>query len=57
MIRTKCQVSFELQAKVPKIDDQKIDRETEPNSEDENDLGNWLGGRDSNPDTVVQSFP
>ena len=34
--------------------DQKTDRETEPNSEDENDLGKWLGGRDSNPDTVVQ---
>jgi hypothetical protein len=26
-----------------------IDRETEPNPEDENDLENWLGGRDSEP--------
>jgi integrase len=46
---------FQDQAKVPKIDDQKGDRETAPNSESENDLENWLGGRDSNPDNVVQS--
>jgi integrase len=46
---------FQDQAKVPKADDQKIDRETGPNSEGENDLTDWLGGRDSNPDTVVQS--
>jgi hypothetical protein len=32
---------FQDQAKVPKIDDQKIDRETEPYSEDGNDLGDW----------------
>jgi integrase len=46
---------FQDQAKVPRVDDQKVDRETNPNSEAENDLGNWLGGRDSNPDNVVQS--
>lgn len=36
--RDKVSSFFQDQAKVPKIDDQKIDRETEPNSEDENDL-------------------
>jgi integrase len=46
---------FQVQAKVPTIDDQKIDREMELNSDDANDLGSWLGGRDSNPDNVVQS--
>jgi len=25
----------------------KIDRETEPNSEDQNDLEKWLGGRET----------
>jgi Phage integrase family len=30
-------------------------RETSPNYQDDLDLENWLGGRDSNPDTVVQS--
>ena len=32
-----------------------LHRETAANSEDEKDLDDWLGGRDSNPDTVVQS--
>jgi integrase len=30
-------------------------RETGPNYQDDLDLENWLGGRDSNPDNVVQS--
>jgi len=36
------------------MDGQKIDRETAANLEDLNDLETWLGGRDSNRDTVVQ---
>jgi integrase len=52
--RDKVSSFFQVQAKVPRIDDQEIDQEIEPNSEDANDLGNWLGGRDSNPDNVVQ---
>jgi len=47
--RDKVSSFFQDQAKVPKIDDQKTDRKTEPNSEDENDLENWLGGRESLP--------
>ena len=53
--RDKVSSFFQVQAKVPKIDDQEIDPETGPNSDDANDLGSWLGGRDSNPDNVVQS--
>jgi hypothetical protein len=30
------------------------DSETSTNSQEDQDLGDWLGGRDSNPDTVVQ---
>jgi hypothetical protein len=45
---------FQVQAKVPTVDDQEIDPETEPNSDDANNLGSWLGSRDSNPDNVVQ---
>jgi integrase-like protein len=30
-------------------------RETSPNYGDDLDLADWLGGRDSNPDNVVQS--
>jgi hypothetical protein len=37
---------FQDQAKVPKIDDQKIDRETASNLEDENELEAWLAVRD-----------
>ena len=43
-----------LQAGVRKLESGN-DRETERNLEDENDLETWLGGRDSNPDNVVQS--
>jgi len=53
--RDKVSSFFQVQAKVPTIDAENIDPEIEPNSADLNDLGNWLGGRDSNPDNVVQS--
>ena len=53
--RNKVSSFFHEKAKVSGIDDQKIDQATEPKSEDDNDLGEWLGGRDSNPDNVVQS--
>ena len=53
--RDKVSSFSQVEAKVPTIDDETIDHEIEPNSEDANDLGNWLGGRDSNPDNVVQS--
>ena len=53
--RDKLSSFFQVQAKVPTIDDEEIDPETEPNSDDANNLGSWLGGRDSNPDNVVQS--
>jgi hypothetical protein len=52
---TDCQVS------VKNSGEQTLERspdrteETEPNSFDEEDLDSWLGGRDSNPDNVVQS--
>ena len=46
---------FQDQAKVPEADEQEIDQETECNLESENGLENWLGGRDLNPDNVVQS--
>jgi hypothetical protein len=52
--RDKVSRFFQVQAKIPTIDDENIDREIEPNSDDLNELGNWLGGRDSNPDNVVQ---
>jgi len=55
MTRTKFQDSFKKRRKSPPSDQQKERGETEPNAESENDLENWLGGRDSNPDTVVQS--
>ena len=46
---------FQDQAKVPGIARRKRTRKTEVKSERGNDLEDWLGGRDSNPDTVVQS--
>lgn len=52
--RNKVSSFFQVQAKVPQIDDQQIDPEIEPNSEDANDLGSWLGGRDRlNPELDV----
>src|SRR5262249_14230767 len=53
--RDKVSRFFQVQAKVPTIDAESVDPEIEPNSDDLNELGNWLGGRDSNPDNVVQS--
>jgi len=46
---------FQDQAKVPKIDDQKFDRETEPNSEGENDLEKWLAVRDDFRNWIVSA--
>jgi len=46
---------FQEETKVSGIDDQNRVDEIEANVESENDLDDWLGGRDSNPDTVVQS--
>jgi hypothetical protein len=37
---------FQDQAKVPRMDGQEIDPETEANSDSENDLEEWLGVRD-----------
>ena len=45
---------FQEETKVSGIDDQNRVDEIEANLESENDLDDWLGGRDSNPDTVVQ---
>lgn len=47
--RDKASSFVQDQAKVTTIDWQKTDRETAPNSEDENDFEVWLGGRDSKP--------
>ena len=46
---------FQEETKVSGIDDQNRVDEIEANLESENDFDDWLGGRDSNPDTVVQS--
>jgi len=46
---------FQEKAKVSGIDDEQRAQESEANSLDDQDLEIWLGGRDSNPDTVVQS--
>jgi len=45
---------FQERAKVSGVDDQKSDREGRSKSKREKNLDAWLGGRDSNPDTVVQ---
>lgn len=37
-----------------RYDNQKLENPTAPNSPNENYLEDWLGGRYSNPDTVVQ---
>ena len=44
--RDKVSSFFQDQTKVPKIDHRRIDRETELNSESQNDLEAWLGVRD-----------
>jgi integrase len=46
---------FQEQAKVPGIDDQESDRQIQRKRKNQKGLDTWLGGRDSNPDTVVQS--
>ena len=46
---------FQEKAKVSGIDDQKTDREARSKSKRAKKLSVWLGGRDSNPDTMVQS--
>src|SRR6266496_2608844 len=47
--------TLDIRALKAVVDDENNDREIESNSESENDLENWLGGRDSNPDNGVQS--
>jgi len=46
---------FQEKAKVPGIDDEKGDRRIDRKRKNRRGLETWLGGRDSNPDTVVQS--
>ena len=46
---------FQEKAKVPGIDDEKGDRQIRRKRKNQSGLSAWLGGRDSNPDTVVQS--
>ncbi len=53
--RDKVSSFFQDQAKVPRVDKVRERPETEANLLDESDLAKWLGGRDSNPDNVVQS--
>jgi integrase len=55
MTRTKFQVSFKKRRKSPQPDRENASLEPEPNFETDNELETWLGGRDSNPDNVVQS--
>jgi hypothetical protein len=56
MIADKVSSFFQETAKAPGIDDQERDRQIERKRKRQKGLGAWLGGRDSNPDTVVQSF-
>jgi hypothetical protein len=53
--RDKVSSFFQDQAKVPRVEKVRERPETEANLLDESDLAKWLGGRDSNPDNVVQS--
>jgi integrase len=53
--RDKVSSFFQDQAKVPRASKVRERPETEANLLAESDLVNWLGGRDSNPDNVVQS--
>src|SRR2546423_15266715 len=46
---------FQEKAKVPGSGDQKGDRQSERKRKNQRGLSAWLGGRDSNPDNVVQS--
>ena len=50
-----CQVFVKNSPDQPLSDDSEAASETATNSQDDQDLEIWLGGRDSNPDNVVQS--
>ena len=53
--RDKVSSFFQDRAKVPRVEKVRERPEIEGNLLDESDLAKWLGGRDSNPDNVVQS--
>ena len=53
--RDKVSSFFQDQAKVSGIEAQEPDRKIGSKSKRGKELGKWLGGRDSNPDTMVQS--
>jgi site-specific recombinase XerD len=53
--RTFYQVSIKNPSRKPRQSDSNRGAETELNPLQGNSLGTWLGGRDSNPDNVVQS--
>ena len=55
MMLTKFQDSFKKRRKSARSDEAMQASETESNALSDDDLKNWLGGRDSNPDTMVQS--
>jgi hypothetical protein len=52
--RTECQVSVKNSTEKPPSDRPKGGSKTDTKSLDDQELQDWLGGRDSNPDTVVQ---
>jgi hypothetical protein len=52
---TKFQKSFKYEGEVPRSHGVKEVPALEPNEFEDVNLESWLGGRDSNPDTVVQS--
>ena len=52
--RTECQVFVKNSTKKALSDARHSQSKTGPKALDEGELENWLGGRDSNPDTVVQ---
>jgi integrase len=53
--RTECQVFVKNSTEKPPSDDPNGVSKTGAKSLDDQELSAWLGGRDSNPDTVVQS--
>ena len=55
MMLTKFQDSFKKRRKSARSDEAPQAGETESNALTYGDLKTWLGGRDSNPDTMVQS--
>jgi hypothetical protein len=52
-----CQVFVKSEADHEQDEHPNRVRETATNAYDDQDLESWLGGRDSNPDNVVQSVP